>query len=71
MIKKNGGAITTEFAEALVLTEVKAAVEIAAGASIRYGQKMIVKTQGATWEMIFVAPQSAGQLPKLIHMLAK
>ncbi len=68
MIGKSGNAITTEFAEAMVLTELKAAVEVAAGAGIQYGKKMIVNTQGATWEMIFEAPKVVGHLPKLFHM---
>jgi len=68
MVQKSGNAITTEFAEALVLTELKAAVEVAASGGIQFGKKMIVKTQGSTWEMIFEAPKTAGQLPKLFHM---
>jgi RHS repeat-associated protein len=71
MIAKSGGAITTELAEALVIQELKAAIEVASGAGIQYGKSMIVSTQGATWEMVFLAPQAAGQLPKLVHMLPK
>jgi hypothetical protein len=71
MIGKSGGAITTELAEALVLQELKLATEAAAFAGIQYGKKMVVNTAGAQWEMVFMAPQASGQIPKLVHMLRK
>jgi RHS repeat-associated protein len=65
-----GAAASSEFADAMVIQELKAVLEAATEAGITYGEKMLVTTQaGITYEVIIGAPNVAGQMGRLYHLL--
>jgi hypothetical protein len=68
VLKKAGSAGATRLAEALAIQELSAAIEAAAAQGIKHGEKIIVRTAWAEWELIF---DLSGPLPKLFHAVVK
>ena len=69
VMKKSGGAATTEMAEAIAIKEIKAVLEAATMDGLNFGRKMIVTTSGAQWEIILEASKHSGDLAKLYHLV--
>ena len=65
-----GAAARTQLAEALALEELEGAINLAAIQGIQAGQKIIVVTEYAEWELIFEWSSSQG-VWKLFHALPK
>mgnify|MGYP003527807796 FL=1 len=68
VMQKSGGAATTEMAEAIAIKEIKAMLEAATMNGLNFGEKMIVSTPGAQWEIILEASRHSGDVAKLFHM---
>ena len=55
-------------AEAIAIKEIKAMLEAATMNGLNFGEKMIVSTPGAQWEIILEASRHSGDVAKLFHM---
>lgn len=69
VMRKSGRAANTEIAEAIAIKELKAITEAAAMNWIVTGKKMIVRTAGAEWEVIFGAARNPGDVARLYHLV--